>query len=321
MKIIDMHCDTLMMALEENATLYDNNNKHLSLLGMQQGEYLSQFFAIWMPDKAQMIYKGETLSDWAYIDLLRNFLLTEVEKHNNIIRMAYTYEELVTHEKDNIMSAILTLEDGRVLEGDMEDVKKLYDLGFRAIGLTWNFENAIGFPNSPDKDIMQKGLKPFGKELIPYLNNLGVLVDVSHLSDGGFWDVLELTNKPVIASHSNARALTNHPRNLTDDMIKALASQGGCTGINFAPIFMSERNDSLTKISDIIAHMQYIKNVGGIDVLAMGTDFDGVTGELEINRSEKMPLLFDAMKKAGFSGDDIEKVMKKNVIRVMKENL
>ena len=121
----------------------------------------------------------------------------------------------------------------------MNRLHTLYQEGVRLVTLLWNEENCIGSPNSKDRKIMQKGLKPFGFEVVEQMNSLGMLIDVSHLSDGGFWDVLSTSSKPIVASHSNARALCEHPRNLSDDMIRALAEKGGVIGLNFYPYFVN----------------------------------------------------------------------------------
>ena len=165
-------------------------------------------------------------------------------------------------------------------------------------------------------------IRDSGKEAIEYMNEIGMLIDVSHLSDGGFYDVAKISKKPFVASHSNARALTPHPRNLTDEMLKILGENGGVTGINFSPKFL---NDTLTskdsKIVSMAKHLNHIRNIGGEDILAVGTDLDGVSGNLEIDSVDKMPMLFDALKKDGWSDDLLEKFAYKNALRVIKDTL
>ena len=119
------------------------------------------------------------------------------------------------------------MEEGGVLNEKQERLEELYRLGIRLITLTWNYENCLGYPNSRDGEVMNRGLKAFGLEIVERMNALGMLVDVSHLSDGGFWDCIRVSRAPIIASHSNARALCGVPRNLTDDMLRALAEKGG----------------------------------------------------------------------------------------------
>lgn len=153
-----------------------------------------------------------------------------------------------------------------------------------------------------------------------YMQDKGILVDVSHLSDGGFYDVADIAKKPFIASHSNCRELSNHPRNLTDDMLKILGNTGGITGLNFCPSFLT--NDAKNKESSvemIVAMAKHMKQIGGVDIIGVGTDFDGVEGNLEISGCEKMNLLADGLSRNGFTTGEIEKIMSGNLLRVMRE--
>ena len=167
---------------------------------------------------------------------------------------------------------------------------------------------------------MQKGLKPFGIAVVERMNELGMMIDVSHLSDGGFWDVLKYSKKPVVASHSNARALCNHPRNLTDDMIRALAEKGGVAGVNFYPAFVHESHKITAE--NLADHVEYMYRKGGEDFVAMGTDFDGFDdGESTIIHIGQMEEVFDAIKKKGFSASQMDKIWSGNALRVIKETL
>ena len=216
------------------------------------------------------------------------------------------------------MSAVLTLEEGGVLNGNMGHLEELYQQGIRLITLTWNYENCIGFPNSRDEQVMKKGLKPFGIEVLKRMNELGIIIDVSHISDGGFWDVMKYSKKPVVASHSNARAICNHPRNLTDDMIKALGEKGGAAGVNFYPYFLNEQG--VATVEDIANHITHMYQVGGEDVVAIGTDFDGFDeGELNLTNISEIGLVYDALVKRGFTERQLEKFWNKNVLRVFEE--
>ncbi len=322
MKFIDMHCDTLMPYVKDEPYSLFKNDKQVDFLKMQEGRALAQFFAVFFPPVEGYERMGiPAMSDDEYFARLTNGLFSEIEKHKDIIALAKTYDDIITNEKNGLMNAVLTIEDARFIQGDMNKIKWAYDKGVRAFGLTWNFENCFGFPNS-DPESMNKGLTDFGIDAISVLNDLGIMIDVSHLSDGGFYDVIKHSKKPFIASHSNARSITNHTRNLTDDMLKALANKGGVTGLNLCPAFMAPSTDAThTSMQDILRHAKHIKNVAGIDTLAIGTDFDGIYGTQEIPTSKEIPLLYDALKKEGFTESEIEKVASKNVLRVMKEVL
>ena len=169
---------------------------------------------------------------------------------------------------------------------------------------------------------MTEGLTEFGKEAIAEMNELGVIVDVSHLSDGGFYDVAALSKKPFVASHSNARTLSPHPRNMTDEMIRILADKGGVMGLNFCPAFLLPAGEGMdSRIEDMVRHIEYIKNIGGSEVLALGGDLDGIGGNLEIDSCEKTLWLFDALKQRGFTEEELDKLARKNVERVLRECL
>lgn len=325
MKYIDLHCDTLMIIPDSSGrkTLLSNNTASIDFNRMRKANTMAQFFAIFLLQREMFDeVNREYVDDDTYIKNCVIYLKDSIEENKDIISMAYNYEDIIKNDSEGKMSAILTIEDGRSVDGSFEKLKEYYDLGIRLITLTWNFENCFGYPNSDNPSVMNSGLKAFGKEAVEYMNELGILIDVSHLSDGGFYDVAKISKKPFVASHSNARALSPHRRNLTDDMIKILAEKGGVTGINFSPTFLNEdpkiRN---SRIELMVEHINYIRNKGGDEVLALGTDFDGITGNLEIDSVDKVPLLFDALKKSGWSDDLIEKFAYKNALRVIKDTL
>jgi membrane dipeptidase len=218
-------------------------------------------------------------------------------------------------EKGKI-SAFLTIEEGATLRGDISNLRNFHRLGVKLITLTWNFPNEIGYPNvMPEHQV--KGLAPFGFQVIDEMNNLNMIIDVSHLSDGGFYDVARYSRAPFVASHSNARAITNNPRNLDDNMIRLLASKGGVMGINFYGHFLG--GDEFSRIDDMIRHIKHIKKVGGIDVLSLGSDFDGIDSTLEIENIGEIHKLIYALQKNNFTDDEIDKILYKNTLRVLKE--
>ncbi|MCC8067421.1 MAG: dipeptidase [Clostridiales bacterium] len=324
MQFIDMHCDTLMILYAEDpekAELYDSAYTSIDFKRMQEGGELAQFFAIFLPSDEYRGYRNsQPLPDNEYIDTLRNYLMKNLEKYPEIIAWAKNAEDVRKNQKAGKMSAILTMEDGRAVDGRMENLEKFYDMGFRALSLTWNYHNCFGAPNSRDPEIMNQGLTDFGKEAVRYMQELGMLVDVSHLSDGGFYDVADICKKPFVATHSNARAISPHPRNLTDEMIRILGNAGGVTGINFAACFLNEDITCKDSTAVMMArHARHIADVGGVDCVGIGTDFDGIGGNLEISDCAHMSILEDALSKEGFTGNEIEKIFYKNVFRVMED--
>lgn len=323
MKFIDFHCDTLMPFAFGEPFSISENNKHLDIKRMKKGGALAQFFAMFLiPDGSWERRNLQKVEEWEYIRILSEGFRRDIEENKDIIAFAGNYDDLKANEAAGKMSAFLTIEDGRLIEGNMDNLKKVYDMGVRLISLTWNFPNCFGYPNSKDAEVMGKGLTPFGIEAIQVMNDMGMIIDVSHLSDGGFMDVAKYSKVPFVASHSNCRALSPHQRNLTDDMIKILGEKGGFAGINFGPEFLSEDvtcKDS--KVEFMSKHILRMKNIGGIEVVGLGSDFDGVGGNMEIDSVDKMHLLFDQMKKDGFSEDEIEKVAYKNAERIIKASM
>jgi membrane dipeptidase len=327
MNIIDMHCDTLMAALLRHGPGTDMNRlpgTMVDLERMRKGGVLAQFFAIYMVPESdfQTQFHMDPIPEDDYIEGCYEIFLKTLALHSDEIAQAGNAEDILANEKAGRMSAVLTMEDGVAVHGDMDKLKHFYDMGVRALALTWNFKNCFGSPNSDDPAVMQEGLTDFGKEAVAYMQELGMLVDVSHLSDGGFYDVAGICKKPFIATHSNCRALSPHRRNLTDDMLRILAEKGGVAGINFAPGFLNEdvTNRSST-IERMVAMIEHMKKIGGIDMIAIGSDLDGIGGQLEIGSSDQLPLLVQALEKRRFSGDEIDKITHKNVLRVMKECL
>lgn len=327
MKYIDLHADTILPILQqgEDASLYENSNTHIDIKRLQKGQALAQCFAVWLPDGDFDLIDVDSRfnpsnpeEDLEYIDLAVNRLNQEIKQHSEDIAWAKNSTDIRQNDKDGKISAILTLEDARAINHSLENIERFYKQGFKIIGLLWNQENCLGFPNSTDPKINQKGLKPFGIEAIQYMEELGMLVDVSHLNDGGIADVLTYAKKPVLATHSNARSIANHPRNLIDEHIKGIAESGGLIGLCISPRFLRGSGNEST-IEDMIRHLDYILDVGGEDVLAIGTDFDGTSGNFEIGSPKEMPKLFEHLEQHHWPLERIEKLAHKNALRVFKE--
>lgn len=314
---VDMHCDTLLQTLQKGSNLLYENQGMQSLKWMYEAKQMCQFFAVFFPPRQEeKVYLPP--DDELFAILCKNFH-EELAKHKDIVAAAHNYHEIRENWEKGLSSAILTVEDGRMIDGKMEKIRILYEQGVRAIALTWNFSNCFGYPNSENKEIMGKGLTDFGKEALAEMNRLGILIDVSHLSDGGFYDVAFLSKKPFIASHSNCRALTPHTRNMTDDMIRTLAEHGGVAGLNFYSEFVNSRRDGITSVEDLVAHVMHFIKIGGEDCIGMGTDFDGIENVPDIANPTQMPLLFDALQKKGITPRQLDKLASGNVLRVIKE--
>lgn len=317
MTYIDFHCDTLYLAaLAQRSTIFHMDSMS-DLKKLRQGGAGAQFFAVFMPEPEEFSAYPHLKSDDHYIQTAVDILQNTIRLCPDDLALVTNGEELNTCRSQNKLAALLTLEDGRAVRGSLERLDNFYQKGFRLISLTWNHENCFGFPNSTDPAAMSLGLKPFGKDAVKCMSELGMLVDVSHLSDGGFWDVANILSTPFVASHSNCRALCSHPRNLTDDMLRCLADHGGVVGLNFCPAFLAGTDQS--SVSAMLTHLRHMIRVGGIDCVALGTDFDGIHGELEISGAHQMPNLFRAMEQNGFTPNEIEKIAWKNAVRVIKD--
>jgi len=324
MNYIDLHCDTLMRAWEGGHEDLLTLPYSVDLEKLEKGGAAAQFFAMFLlpEDYFEKLPEEKRISDEAYIEALSDILFRTVERFPEKIALAHNATEFKQNKQDGKLSAFLTIEDGRSVQGKLENIQRYFDLGVRLITLTWNYENCFGFPNSEDPVQMKKGLKPFGKEAISYMEELGMLIDVSHLSDGGFYDVAEIATKPFVASHSNSRLLSPHPRNLTDDMIRILAEAGGVAGLNFAPAFLDRDIQSEnSKIEDMSRHVRHLLKVGGEDLIALGSDFDGISGNLEIHEASQMDQLFDRLKKDGLTERQLDKFVSQNALRVIEETL
>ncbi len=316
MRYIDMHADTIT-DLEDGETLKDNS-KMVDLAGLRNAGCLVQCFSAFVPTGRFPEEERDKLSWNEYKRIAGRFAET-AESYPDDLRRIYGYSDIEECIADGKTGILLTIEDGGVLGDDPEKIKEAYDDGVRLVTLTWNFSNALGNPNSTDPAEMAKGLNRFGFEALEIFEDLGIAIDVSHLSDGGFWDVYKNTKKPFTASHSDSRALIDHPRNLTDEMIRAIAEKGGIVGLNYWGKLLSE--DGASRVSDMAAHAKHIWNVGGEDVLALGSDLDGISGELEISSPAGIEKLYDALVKAGFPETVIEKMWTGNALRFFKDIL
>lgn len=309
---IDFHIDTLMRWLDNKSKGKEvdvnlwKNNYHVDIERLINSNYAAQFFACFLCLGEEPIFKVSH-----YDDALKaiDAFYEQISKNPEKIAYAGSYQDYLDNKKNNKLSAFLTIEEGGIIDGKIERLEELHDKGVRAITLTWNFENCIGYPNS-DYKFKDMGLKPFGIETLERMNDLGIIADVSHLSDAGFYDVYKYSKRPFMATHSNAREICEHSRNLTDDMIKKLANNGGITGLNFCGPFLQHDGKSTTDA--MMKHIRHLINVGGIEVVGLGTDFDGIGEDLEVKGAQDMHMVAEAMEKYKFTSKEIEAVCYKN---------
>ena len=313
---IDLHCDTLLTMRQENCGL-DNAPGHIDLDKLANGGSMLQCFADFIPshDFAEKI--GVSEEPWDFFLQQTERFERETARFPDRLRPVRRMEELRQNRALGLVSAMLTVEDAACVDGKLERLHIMYDRGVRIIALTWNYENCIGFPNSPNPALHAKGLKEFGFEMLEEMGRLGMLADVSHLSEGGFWDVARENKKPFIASHSCARALCDHSRNLTDEQLRALGDRGGVCGVNFYSRFLRPDAD-YTSNEDILRHMEYIANRAGIEAVALGSDFDGIDCTLEMRDYGGLAHLSELIADR-FGSDNAEKIFYRNTLRVFTD--
>ncbi len=322
--IFDLHCDTVWKidTARQKGESISLKKSHLQIdeEKLVKGNYLAQCFAIFAHAHNANPYETCMRMIDVYYDELKT-----CER----LRAAYSYQDILKNQKEGKISAILTMEDGAPIGESFDTLNILYDRGVRMVCLLWNYANQIGHHNRGKfledgrcddiTPVTDKGLTDFGKALVKEMNKKGMIVDVSHLSDAGFYDVISLSDKPIIASHSNARGVCRHIRNFTDDMLYKLADNGGVMGMNYAKYFL---NDDAKLGRDtifwVIKHIQYIQEKIGLDNIALGSDYDGISTDLGMNFADQLPRLVQAIDRAGFSTGEVEKICYQNALRVFK---
>lgn len=308
--MIDLHCDTIMQLLDhpDSGDLYRNTWK-IDIEKLQKAHSKVQDFALF-------INLGETNDPYGRYEEMRNLCTTQIYLYGEHIQHVLSYQDVESVYESGKIGALMSIEEGGVLGGDLDKLKQAYQDGVRLITLTWNYPNGLGEPHCGEQ---HKKLTPKGIEFVEAMQDLGIIVDCSHLNDGGTEQLGDILDVPFVASHSNAREVTAHTRNLPDNLIKLIANKGGVIGLNFAQSFLG--TSPVSRIEDIVKHGLYLINKGGEDVVALGTDFDGIKPNTEIKDASEMYRLYDAFKEAGLSVEQCEKLFWKNADRLLKEIL
>lgn len=315
MFICDCHCDTLTELYNKNASLYENEQHFDIKRQIALGGGL-QFCAIYVPTEV-FRYQGGLRYTLCLLDKYNQ----EIKKlHENGIdvlqvRTAEDAGNVLKHKA----ATLLAIEEGCAIDGSLEALRCLYELGVRAMTLTWSNRNDIA--DGINEEATGSGLTLFGKQVVAEMNRLGMLVDVSHISTAGFWSVIETSTKPIIATHSNAKSLCSHPRNLNDEQIKALAQNGGLAGITFAGQFLEE--DWLNAcIESVYKHIDYMLNlIGNDDHIGFGSDFDGISHPpYNIQGVQDYKPLIEYLSKY-YSDETINKITHQNVINLLQKVL
>lgn len=309
-RLFDAHCDTIYELNNQNVGLAENS-LHLDVERMLKYRNYIQVFAAFV-DKKEI-----SVSPMNHCLKLIDKYYSEIEKSGGMLKTIETAKDLEEAAKNGGSYSILSIEGGEALEGNLAALRMYFKMGVRLITLTWNYANELADGITESRG---GGLTDFGREAVALMEKLGIIIDVSHLSEKGFWDVLECTKYPFVASHSCAKALCGNIRNLTDEQIKAIVSRRGVIGVNFYPEFLT---DSLNcALEDIIRHIEYMLKFGAEDSLGLGSDFDGVEClPRGITGAENMKDIVKAMKKIGFSDELVEKISFGNFFRIFKDTL
>lgn len=308
--MIDLHCDTMMQLLDhpDSGDLYRNTWK-IDIEKLQKAHSKIQDFALF-------INMDETNDPYGRYEEMRNLCVSQIHHYGEYIQHVLSYQDVESVYKSGKIGAIMSIEEGGVLGGDLNKLKQAYQDGVRLITLTWNYPNGLGEPHCGEQ---HKKLTSKGVEFVEAMQDLGIIVDCSHLNDAGTEQLGDILDVPFIASHSNARELRSHTRNLPDNLIRLIANKGGIIGLNFAQNFLG--TSPISRIEDIVKHGLYLIDKGGEDVVALGTDFDGIPPNTEIADMSQMSRLYDAFKEAGLSVEQCEKLFWKNADRLLKEIL
>jgi len=349
---VDSHIDTLQRVLNGNEDISRRLPRgHVDLPRLKEAGMVAPYFALWVPT----FYKGaeavrRTLQ-------LRDAMQTVLDHHPDQIELATTAADVERIAKAGKIAAVLTLEGGHQIADDLAVLRVYHRLGIRSMTLT-HFRNNNWADASTDRPV-HGGLTDFGREVVREMNRLGMIVDISHVSDKTFYDTLAVTSKPVIASHSSCRALSDVPRNMTDDMIRALARNGGVIGINFGAGFVSAKDASALRqrigqavatepdlvgraldefaradylkeygemkpaaatLEDAVAHVVHAVEIAGVDHVGIGSDWDGINMvPTGLEDVSKMPALTAALLARGLSEGDVRKILGGNHLRVLRE--
>ena len=309
----DAHIDTLSKMLKFGWERFSDvpADSHVTAARLRRSEVGVAVFALFTEEHDPRLpphLRTLRMIDMAYSLASDNAELIEIATDMKSIRRAL---------QNGRIAMTLSLENGIAVERDLGLLRNFHRLGVRMMSLTWNYRNRLGdgVVGSPTR---RRGLTALGREILREMNRLGMIVDVSHLSERTFWDVVEATNAPIVATHSNAYSICKHPRNLTDDQIRAISESGGFIGLNFCPYFLDL--DGEASMRDVMRHARHIAEVGGTKVLAVGSDFDGIYDTPKgLEHIGKMGKLAIALRRAGFSDAEVEAIANRNFLRVFRE--
>lgn len=340
--IFDGHNDTLLDLYlsptgEERSFFVESEYGHIDLPRARRGGLAGGFFAMFAPTpnrneaKDSLADQGKTepppIEQPYALECTMGMasLLFQLEKESDgEVKVVRNANELASCFEEGVMAAIFHIEGAEAIDTNLYALDVLYQAGLRSLGITWSRANAFAhgvpfaFPSSPDTG---PGLTDEGKNLVQMCNELGIMLDLSHLNEKGFWDVAALTTQPLVATHSNAHALCASSRNLTDKQLDAIKESDGLVGINFHRGFLHPEGKGSADVSltEIVRHLDYIANRIGIDRVALGSDFDGARMPQDLHDVTGLPKLMQALREHGYDDEALHKIAYQNWLRVLRQ--
>lgn len=303
MKVFDLHCDTITECCKNSVPLFDNN-MHLSLKRMAEFDEYTQVFAVWIRDEM----RGEVAR--SYFDKVTDYFYKEIEQNKNVV-------SLFGGEEKTKVKAILSVEGGSACGGTLDGLTHLYNRGVKLVTLTWNSPNEIA-----SGAFSVGGFTSFGKDFVKLAEEYGIILDVSHLNRESFYDFIDISNKPFVASHSNADIVENpkgRKRNLTDEQIRLIKERKGIIGLNFCRNFLE--SDGLFGVDSFVRQLDHFLSLGCEDNIALGSDYDGCSIHSDFIGVEKLFVVYDALLQRGCNAEILDKMFYINAQRFFKENI
>lgn len=307
MQLFDLHCDSLVnFKTLQSDFLCDKTQFSLRELG--KFKRLCQTMAVFIPDEI----RGEEAVE--YFKVHRDYLKKLTKKQPELAEQAYTAEDIECITNVGKCAVVLSVESGAALGGKLENVDMLADSGVKMLTLVWNGINELGSGHNTEQ-----GLTDFGKQVIRKMEERKIIVDVSHLNDPGFEDVCEIATKPFIATHSNLRAVCSHRRNFTDDQFKEIVRRKGLVGVNLFENFLSDEH--VGDLDSLYRHVYRMLELGGEDIIACGSDFDGADIDVSLDTPAKFAASSDYLLQKGVSEKILNKMYFENALEFFRKNL
>lgn len=312
---VDTHTDTPLWFTRGNFSVGMRKSNQVSIQKMEEGKLDAQFLAAFLAQKERDEVSSQKAVEKCH--KMIEGIYADVAKYKENCGIALTEEDALRLKAEGKKAFFIGIENGYAIGKDIKNVKKYKDMGVQYMTLSHSYDNDICNSSSNTADA-SKGLTPFGRKVVKEMNKVGMMIDVSHVSEGTFWDVMKLSKDPVFASHSSVRALCNHDRNLTDDQLRALAKNGGVIQICIYGGYLNE-NEKEASVDDVVRHIDHAVKVAGIDHVGIGSDFDGGGGVLGCKGDNDMINITVKLIEKGYSEEDIRKIWGGNFFRVMNQ--